>query len=104
MLAFSLVSVLGLYFMLRAQHHLPFSLGYKGMEQGQSFNTAASFVTNTNWQSYSGESTLGYTAQMAGLGRAELRVGRSGHLRRDRTWCAASRGRELISSATSGST
>ena len=66
-LAFSLVSVLGLYLMLRAQHHLPFSLGYKGMEQGQSFNTAASFTSNTNWQSYSGESTLGYTAQMVGL-------------------------------------
>jgi potassium-transporting ATPase potassium-binding subunit len=67
LLAFSLVSVLGLYLMLRSQHHLPFSLGYKGMEQGQSFNTAASFTTNTNWQSYSGESTLGYTAQMVGL-------------------------------------
>src|SRR5450755_1124504 len=65
--AFSLISVLGLYLMLRAPHHLPFSLGYKGMEQGQSFNTAASFTTNTNWQSYSGESTLGYTAQMVGL-------------------------------------
>jgi K+-transporting ATPase ATPase A chain len=66
-LAFSAVSVLFLYLMLRFQHHLPFSQGFKGMEQGQSFNTAASFVTNTNWQSYSGESTLGYTAQMAGL-------------------------------------
>ncbi|MDQ1485850.1 MAG: potassium-transporting ATPase potassium-binding subunit [Actinomycetota bacterium] len=66
-LAFSVVSVVGLYALLRAQHHLPFSLGYKGMEQAQSFNTAASFVTNTNWQSYSGESTLGYVAQMSGL-------------------------------------
>jgi K+-transporting ATPase ATPase A chain len=67
MLAFSAVSVVFLYVMLRVQHHLPFSLGFKGMEQGQAFNTAASFTTNTNWQSYSGESTLGYTAQMAGL-------------------------------------
>jgi K+-transporting ATPase ATPase A chain len=66
-LSFSAVSVLFLYLLLRLQHHLPFSLGFKGMEQGQAFNTAASFVTNTNWQSYSGESTLGYTAQMAGL-------------------------------------
>jgi K+-transporting ATPase ATPase A chain len=66
-LAFSAVSVLGLYLLLRAQHHLPFSQGLKGMEQAQSFNTAASFVTNTNWQSYSGESTLGYVAQMSGL-------------------------------------
>jgi K+-transporting ATPase ATPase A chain len=67
MIAFSLVSVLVLYAMLRLQGHLPYSLGFKGMEQGQSFNTAASFTTNTNWQSYSGESALGYTVQMAGL-------------------------------------
>jgi K+-transporting ATPase ATPase A chain len=67
MLAFSLISVLVLYAMLRLQGHLPYTLGFKGMEQGQSFNTAASFVTNTNWQSYSGESALGYTVQMAGL-------------------------------------
>jgi potassium-transporting ATPase potassium-binding subunit len=67
MLAFSFISVLVLYLMLRLQGHLPYSLGFKGMEQGQSFNTAASFVTNTNWQSYSGESALGYTVQMAGL-------------------------------------
>ena len=66
-LAFSAVSVLGLYLLLRAQHSLPFSQGFKGMEEAQSFSTAASFVTNTNWQSYSGESTLGYVAQMAGL-------------------------------------
>jgi K+-transporting ATPase ATPase A chain len=67
MLAFSAVSVLFLYGMLRLQAHLPYSLGFPGMEQGQSFNTAASFITNTNWQSYSGESALGYTVQMAGL-------------------------------------
>jgi K+-transporting ATPase ATPase A chain len=67
MLAFSAVSVLFLYAMLRLQAHLPYSLGFPGMEQGQSFNTAASFITNTNWQSYSGESALGYTVQMAGL-------------------------------------
>ena len=66
-LAFSLLSVLFLYGMLRLQGHLPFSLGFHGMEQGQSFNTASSFTSNTNWQSYSGESTLGYTAQMTGL-------------------------------------
>jgi K+-transporting ATPase ATPase A chain len=66
-LAFSAISVLFLYLMLRIQGHLPFSLGFKGMEQAQAFNTAASFTTNTNWQSYSGESTLGYTAQAAGL-------------------------------------
>jgi potassium-transporting ATPase potassium-binding subunit len=67
LLAFSFVSVLALYAMLRLQSHLPYSLGFHGMGQSQSFNTAASFVTNTNWQSYSGESALGYTVQMAGL-------------------------------------
>ncbi|HVT97795.1 MAG TPA: potassium-transporting ATPase subunit KdpA, partial [Acidobacteriaceae bacterium] len=67
MLAFSAVSVIFLYLMLRLQGHLPFSQGMKGMEQGQAWNTATSFTTNTNWQSYSGESALGYTAQAVGL-------------------------------------
>jgi K+-transporting ATPase ATPase A chain len=67
MLAFSLVSVLLLYLVLRIQHVLPFSLGFPGMPPALAWNTAASFTTNTNWQNYSGESTLGYTAQMAGL-------------------------------------
>jgi K+-transporting ATPase ATPase A chain len=66
-LAFSAVSVLIVYVILRAQHHLPFSEGFGGMHASQAWNTAASFTTNTNWQSYSGESALGYTAQMAGL-------------------------------------
>jgi K+-transporting ATPase ATPase A chain len=67
MLAFSLVSVLCLYAILRLQGHLPYSLGFGSMPRSQAWNTAASFTTNTNWQSYSGESALGYTAQMAGL-------------------------------------
>jgi K+-transporting ATPase ATPase A chain len=66
-LAFSLVGVLFLYGFLRLQHHLILDLGFPGMEQSQAFNTATSFVTNTNWQSYSGESSLGYLVQMAGL-------------------------------------
>jgi K+-transporting ATPase ATPase A chain len=67
LLAFSAVSVLGLYALQRFQSHLPLSLGFPGVEPGQAFNTAASFVTNTNWQSYSGESTMGHLVQMAGL-------------------------------------
>ena len=67
LLAFSAVSVLGLYALLRFQPHLPLSLGFPGVAPDQAFNTAASFVTNTNWQSYSGESTMGHLAQMAGL-------------------------------------
>ncbi|HEX6874996.1 MAG TPA: potassium-transporting ATPase subunit KdpA [Nocardioidaceae bacterium] len=66
-LAFSAISVLLLYAMLRLQGHLPFALGFPGMEQSQAFNTATSFTSNTNWQSYSGESALGYTAQAVGL-------------------------------------
>ncbi|WP_432000110.1 potassium-transporting ATPase subunit KdpA [Streptomyces sioyaensis] len=66
-LAFSLVSVLFLYAFLRLQNHLLLSLGMKAVTPDQSFNTAASFVTNTNWQSYSGESTIGHLVQMAGL-------------------------------------
>jgi potassium-transporting ATPase potassium-binding subunit len=67
LLAFSAVSVLGLYALLRFQPHLPLSLGFPGVAPDQAFNTAASFITNTNWQSYSGESTMGHLVQMAGL-------------------------------------
>ncbi|MFI0733862.1 potassium-transporting ATPase subunit KdpA [Streptomyces sp. NPDC021225] len=66
-LAFSAVSVLFLYAFLRLQNHLLLSLGREPMPAAQAFNTAASFVTNTNWQSYSGEVALGHLVQMAGL-------------------------------------
>ncbi len=66
-IAFSLVSMVALYGLLRLQAFLPYSLGREGMPSLQALNTAVSFVTNTNWQSYSGEAALGYTAQMAGL-------------------------------------
>jgi K+-transporting ATPase ATPase A chain len=66
-LAFSAVSVLFLYLFLRLQHHLFLSLGFPGMKPDLAFNTASSFVTNTNWQAYSGESAAGYLVQMAGL-------------------------------------
>jgi K+-transporting ATPase ATPase A chain len=67
MLAFSAVSVLALYLLQRVQGHLPLSLGFPGVPPDLAFNTAASFVTNTNWQAYSGESTMGHLTQMAGL-------------------------------------
>jgi K+-transporting ATPase ATPase A chain len=68
-LAFSAISVLALYGFLRIQHLHLFGHPYAvpQMHADQSFNTAASFVTNTNWQSYSGENALGYVAQAAGL-------------------------------------
>jgi potassium-transporting ATPase potassium-binding subunit len=67
LLAFSAVSVLFLYAFQRVQSHLLLSLGLGPVTPDQSFNTAASFATNTNWQSYSGESTMGHLVQMAGL-------------------------------------
>jgi len=68
LLAFSLMSVLFLYALLRLQGHLPFNPDHqKAVGPALSFNTAVSFVTNTNWQNYSGESTMGHLAQMAGL-------------------------------------
>jgi K+-transporting ATPase ATPase A chain len=67
LLAFAAVSVLFLYAFLRLQNHLLLSLGMRPVTTDQSFNTAASFVTNTNWQSYSGESAMGHLVQMAGL-------------------------------------
>ncbi len=66
-LAFSVVGVVFLYVFLRIQQHLWPPYGVPQMSADQAFNTAASFVTNTNWQSYSGESALGYVVQMAGL-------------------------------------
>jgi K+-transporting ATPase ATPase A chain len=66
-LAFSAVSVLFLYAFERLQDKLWLSLGFPAVAPDQAWNTAASFVTNTNWQSYSGESTMGHLVQMAGL-------------------------------------
>ncbi|MEU2304567.1 potassium-transporting ATPase subunit KdpA [Streptomyces misionensis] len=67
LLAFSAVSVLFLYLLQRLQGFLPGSLGFASVSPSQSFNTAVSFVTNTNWQSYSGEQTMGHVVQTAGL-------------------------------------
>jgi potassium-transporting ATPase potassium-binding subunit len=66
-LAFSAVSILFLYLFLRVQDKLWLSLGLPAVTDHIAWNTAVSFVTNTNWQSYSGESTMGHLAQMAGL-------------------------------------
>ncbi|MFD5563893.1 potassium-transporting ATPase subunit KdpA [Kitasatospora griseola] len=66
-LAFSMLSVLFLYGLIRLQTHLLLSLGVPEMEAHQAWNTAISFTANTNWQSYSGESAMGHLVQMAGL-------------------------------------
>ncbi len=68
LLAFSLVSLLATYAILRLQHLLPLNPQRFGpVSEHLAFNTAASFTTNTNWQSYGGESTLSYFSQMVGL-------------------------------------
>ena len=64
---FSLVGVVVLMAVQLGQAALPMDRGLPGVPLWMSFNTAVSFVTNTNWQSYAGESTLGFTTQMAGL-------------------------------------
>lgn len=68
-LAFSAVSVLFLFFFQLIQGKLPLHLNDPGTEMtpALAWNTAISFVTNTNWQNYSGESTQGHLVQMAGL-------------------------------------
>ncbi|MCU1472970.1 potassium-transporting ATPase subunit KdpA [Amnibacterium sp.] len=66
-LVFSVVGVLLLYVLQRTQALLPYSLGLPPVPAGLSFNTAISFVTNTDWQSYSPETTMGYTVQLAAL-------------------------------------
>ncbi len=68
MLLFSAVSMLLLYLMQRVQGYLPLNpQKFSAVPQALAFNTAASFTTNTNWQNYSGETTMSYLTQMAGL-------------------------------------
>ncbi|MFH9612586.1 potassium-transporting ATPase subunit KdpA [Streptomyces pratensis] len=66
-LAFSAASVLFLYLLQRLQGFLPGSLGFSSIDPDQAFNTAASFVANTNWQSYYGEQAMGHVVQTGGL-------------------------------------
>src|SRR5215813_10889919 len=68
MLLFSLVSCLFTYGILRLQHLLPLNpQGLANLSPDLAFNTATSFTTNTNWQSYGGESTMSYFSQMVAL-------------------------------------
>ena len=68
LLLFSAAGMLVTYVLLRLQHALPLNpQGFAAVEPALALNTAASFVTNTNWQSYAGETTLSYLSQMAAL-------------------------------------
>ncbi len=68
LLAFSLMSLIVMYGFLRLQEHLPFNPDHqKGVGAILSFNTSVSFLTNTNWQNYAGETTMSHLSQMAAL-------------------------------------
>ena len=68
MMAFSAVGLVYLYVLLRTQQWLPFNpQHFDNLAPDLAWNTAVSFLTNTNWQFYSGESTMSYLSQMAGL-------------------------------------
>lgn len=68
MLLFHVVGFLSLYAIMRLQAVLPFNpAGQSAVAEDLSFNTAISFITNTNWQNYGGESTMSYLTQMLGL-------------------------------------
>jgi len=68
LLAFSLLSVIVLFVLQRVQEHLPLNPTHaKGVPSLLAFNTAVSFLTNTNWQNYAGETTMSHLTQMAGL-------------------------------------
>jgi len=68
LLAFSFGGILVLYLLLRVQAQLPYALGHPGVSPALAWDTAVSFTTNTSWQNYAGEATLGHLAQAAGLG------------------------------------
>ncbi len=81
MLLFSGVSMLVLYLIERVQLYLPWNpQNFAGVvPEHLAFNTAASFTTNTNWQNYSGETTMSYLHPDGGVGLSQLRVGRGRH-------------------------
>jgi K+-transporting ATPase ATPase A chain len=102
-LAFSFLSVLLLYLLQRLQGLLPLSLDRGPVDPGIAFNTAVSFVTNTNWQSYVPEAVMGHLVQMAGLtvqNYLSAAVGMAVAVALVRGSCA----RPPIRSGTSGST
>ena len=80
MLLFHVGGVLIIYGLMRLQGLLPFNpAGQSAVAPDLSFNTAISFITNTNWQNYGGESTLSYFTQMPGLTHPEFPVGGDRH-------------------------
>ena len=103
MLAFNALGFFLLYALMRLQQFLPLNpQGMPATSEHLSFNTAVSFVTNTNWQSYGGESTLGYLVPDGRADGAELRLGGHRHRSGGGASCVASRAPAPRRSATSG--
>ena len=97
MLLFSLGTMLFTYAILRLQAVLPLQAllnpqKISAISEHLAFNTAASFVTNTNWQSYGGESTMSYLSQMVALAIHNFLSAAVGHRCRGGRWFAESRG------------
>ena len=104
MLAFSAVSILGLYLLQRVQGALFLNpTDVTGVPPALAFNTAVSFVTNTNWQNYGGESTMSHLTQMSGLAVQNFVSAAVGSRSRSRS-SVGSRGGGARRSATSGPT
>lgn len=80
LLTFNTLGLIFLYVLQRIQGWLPLNpQGFEGVAPNQAFNTAVSFVTNTNWQSYGGEMTMSYLTQMLGMGGTKFPVRRHRH-------------------------
>ena len=104
-LAFSFVSIVVLYLLQRVQGVLPLNqAGLGPVEEFLSFNTAVSFVTNTNWQNYAGESTMTHLTQAAGLAVQNFASAGGRHGGRDRPHPRPRPPDRRARSATSGST
>ena len=92
-LIFSLVTLLLTYLILRLQYFLPLNpQGFSGVAGDLSFNTAASFTTNTNWQNYTGESTMSYLSQMVALASHNFFSAAAWASPSPPPWCGASPG------------
>jgi len=104
MLLFNFAGLLLLYLLQRVQQWLPLNpQGLAAVPSDLAWNTAVSFTSNTNWQNYSGESTLSYLVQMVGLTFHNV-VSAPPALRWRSPWYEASRATPARRSATSGST
>ncbi len=94
MLAFSLVGFASLYALQRLQNLLPLDpQGFDGVPADLAFNTSLSFITNTNWQNYSGEATMSHLTQMLGLTVTQFHLRSDGPSPSLSRWCAASHAR-----------